>query len=132
MASQTEEEQFRVSQATTPEAADGTFDTGAEMTAILETAQPPPIEGEETKNPPLCVRITAVNRRSHLDGVVRVCHRSMSGQQQTQNQLLMPAIALSRYARKVGSVAQRMIQGNHLSRVSLAEAARSDRDVALA
>jgi len=54
------------------QAGDGnTIDIGAEIVTALETAHPPPIETAQTTDPPLHVRVTAVNRHSHLDNIVR-------------------------------------------------------------
>ena len=51
------------------QAGDGNaIDIGAET--ALETAHPPPIETVQTTDPPLHVRVTAVNQHSHLDNIV--------------------------------------------------------------
>lgn len=87
-----EEEQTGVSQANASEVADaGPLDTGAEIATTSGASH----LGGETKNPPLRVRITAVNRRSHLDGIVRVCHRSLSEQQHPRRNILISHLPLA-------------------------------------
>jgi len=83
-----------------------TIDIGAEIATALETARPPLLETAQTTDPPLHIRVAAVNQHSHLDNIVSVLCVSMGDRQshydpRTKHDHLFPG-APERWDRQLG------------------------------